>query len=329
MICEEYVCNRDSTELSRFLLSSDNSSLFHHQDFFSYKDLIPPNISPHHLIIRRKKSIVSYIPGAIKEEGDRRFYESPIFASCGGFVLPPKKPRATRYKFVDEIVDCWLDSLSPYNSVIVRPPHQFYSRSGLQDAEALEFILRSKGFSEDQVELGLVVKLPELTKNGIHPVARREAAKALERGFSLSLENGVSESVFSLVLEQHSKRGIMPTHSLEELRRIEHLFPGSIVSVVCRGPKSAPGLAGVAVLFRLSETLLNLFYSATSDYARHIDIGSFIYRGLLDYAVTSSYQVVDLGISTFGTLPHHDLIFFKEKFGAVPYLRRTFTLSRN
>lgn len=329
MICQEYDCDRDATELSRFFLSSDNYSLFHHQDFFSYKDLIPPNISSHHLIIRKKKSIVSYIPGAIKKKGDRRLYESPIFASCGGFVLPPKKPRATRYKFIDEIVDCWLDSLSPYDSVLVRPPHQFYSRSGLQDADALEFVLRSKGFSEDHIELGLVVKLAEFTKNGIHPVARREATKTSEMGFSLSFERGVSDSAFSLLLDQHSKRGIKPTHSIEELHRIEQLFPGSIVSVVCTGPKSNPGLAGVAVLFRLSDTLLNLFYSATSDYARHIDVGSFIYRGLLDYAVASSYKAVDFGISTFGTLPHHDLIFFKEKFGAVPYLRRTFTLSRH
>ena len=65
----------------RFVLESNNGTMFHTQKFFDYHQ--PGRFKFDHLIFTRKGNIFALLPGTIRDDG---VFESPVGASYGSFV---------------------------------------------------------------------------------------------------------------------------------------------------------------------------------------------------------------------------------------------------
>ena len=82
----------------RFVLQSNNGTMFHLQRFLDYH--APEKFRFHHLLFVEKGKIVAVLPGRFKDG----IFESPIGASYGSIVIDD-----IPFARVMELVSCFLD----------------------------------------------------------------------------------------------------------------------------------------------------------------------------------------------------------------------------
>lgn len=310
----------EDAELKKFLIEkSDNGSLFHRPRFLSYHATSKfLNITPVQFKFYKNNNLIGYINGAFYKTGNDKCFVSPFASSYGGFVLDD-----LTFGVIEEIINILIEELKKDCQIIkIGTTPNFLSKSN--KSSYLDYLLLSKGFITCKADIIMIHELnnEDFLVKHIDRKTFTELKQALfKQPLRLEVINGVDEQAYNLLNESQNRLGSKPTHTYEELIRIEELIEGTVKTF-----KSFVGdifLSGI-IAFHINNQVLNTFYIFDNIQGRSFKANHFLYYHLLVNAFKMGYKYVDFGASTFGWIPNYHLIAFKEKFVTKPFLRNTY-----
>lgn len=307
-------------EVRQFLtLDAANATLYHFPDFLNYHGDKFPDARRVQLSVRKDNKLMAFMPGAIRETDGRRIFISPFAASYGGWAFR----RGLIFSEIEEVIHQSLDCLRlECDGVRITPPCEIHAED--RNQALIEYLLLGKGFQISRSEVVLSHRTGHSSQllERLDSTARRAVKQPLfQHQLELRVTPGMDSLAYGMMSETQSRLGGVPTHTLEEVERIEATLPGTVITFMAW--KDGIPLAGITA-FRVNSRVLNTFYIYDSAEGRPFKANHFIYYKVIEYAGENGYAFADFGPSTFGWEPNRSLIGFKEKFANEPYLRHTF-----
>jgi lipid II:glycine glycyltransferase (peptidoglycan interpeptide bridge formation enzyme) len=133
-------------------------------------------------------------------------------------------------------------------------------------------------------------------------------------------------SAFWKILEERlqGKYSVAPVHSLEEITLLKSRFPENI-KLFCVADNNGEILGGV-VLF-ITDNVVHMQYSATTDKGRRISALDYLYEELINNRFAGK-EYFDFGISVEdgGRYLNSGLIAYKERLGGRAVVYDTYTI---
>jgi len=297
-----------------FVLNSNNGTLFHLQRFLKYHSRSFPW---HHLLFLRKGEIQAVLPAARMGS----VLESPIGASYGSFVTLDLS-----FESALELVDTFSDycrSLAIERTLLTPPP--FIYQSVL--SQNIDYALAYRGFGFDKHYISHAIPLSgQDFFRTFQATARRYVRKYLrEREITVELSDDL-DAFYPILIDNKSRHDVVPTHSLDELRKLKRLFPDRLVLfLVRRGKKPIAG----SLVFVCNTRVALCFYNMLLYEFEHLNPIHAVMYEVVTWASRQGFSWLDIGVSQDTKAdnqmtPAMSLIRFKEKFGARGILRSTF-----
>jgi len=302
-------------EWEKFIDLSSNGTIFHKQSFLEYhrKD----KFSFNHLMIYKNDKLISIIPGAII--GD--MFKSPVGASFGGFVIK----KNVGIEEADGIIKAFVQycAKNGVKEVYITPPMQIYYETF---NEAIEYSLNYNHFVQISCLYSSVIDFAKIKdKKNLPKNTRYCVNKAIRDGITI-VESKNFEKAYPILLKNKEKFDVKPTHTLEELKKIDKLNPNSIVLLLAYY-KNKP-IAGL-VLFVANKNSVLVFYSMHLYEYRKLFAMDCLVEHAIKWCNKKGFKYLDYGVSadTFCNDPMEpswSLIQFKESVGANGCMRKTF-----
>jgi len=311
----------ENTRLKNFILhDSDNGTLFHRPLFLQYHDKSKfRGTDPVRLSFHKKGKLVAFIAGAVQHTENEKRFSSPFGSSYGGLVFH----KDLSFKEIEDVYFELLNYLQKeYTHLKISSTPSFQSKTG--KSQYVEHILLNKGFMVTKSDIILVheldseEKLPERIDKKTFTELKQPLFKNKLR---LEIASGVDEETYRLLLSSQERLQSIPTHTHNELLRIEELIPGTVKTFKAYSDDNY--VAGI-ITFHLNNSILSTFYVFDTMEGRNLKANHFTYFNVAKTAFENNYKYLDFGASSFGWLPNYPLISFKEKFDGKPFLRNTF-----
>ena len=312
---------QEDEKLTDFIMNiSDNGTVFHRPLFLQYHGQEKfQNIQPVKIIFREEEKMLACISGAVEFCDERKSFISPFGSSYGGLVYHSD----LTFKEIEEIYFLLLEHLQKeYDHFKLSSSPFFQSRTG--KALYVDHILLSKGFTITKSDIVLVhpldhaEKLPARIDKKLFAQLKQPLYKKKLRIERIS---GPDPEAFELLLASQARFQAKPTHSFEELMKIEELVPGTVQTFKSYlGEKLVSGI----ITFHVNKDILLNFYVFDSLEGRELKANHFTYYNVAVYAHEQDYKYLDFGPSSFGWNPNYPLIYFKERFDGRPFLRNIF-----
>jgi hypothetical protein len=308
-----------------FVEDSMNGTRFHLQQFLAYH---PANrFEFHHLLFFREDRLVAVLPAGSRDGGQT--LESPLGASYGSFV--------TKDITAQESLD------------VVQAFEDYVRRTGIRDVyltsapviyspiltQNLDFALLYRGYAYQRHYISHAI---DLTKHDgrpadrFHPVARKNIRHVLRTAHDLTVEESTPETIvrmleefYPILLENKAKYSAKPTHTLEELLRLNELVPDLMKLFLVRVANEP--IAG-SLLFLANDRVSLIFYHMLRyAYQEYKPIYLLMDR-VTAWSKEQGYAFVDIGVSQDTSdenpmTPALSLIHFKERFDSRGVLRST------
>jgi hypothetical protein len=311
----------ESSTLRDFILQeSDNGTLFHRPLFLQYHaDNKFQNTVPIKICFYKKGKLVAFIAGAAQHgDGEKKFI-SPFASSYGGLVFHS----ALSFKEIEDVYVELVNYLEKeYSHIIISSSPSFQSQTG--KSQYIDHILLNKGFIITKSDIILVHEVgpEEKFPLRIDKKTLTELKQPLYKNkLRLEIIKGVDEESYRHLLTSQERLLSKPTHTLEELIRIEDLLPGTVQTFKAYSDDSF--VAGI-ITFRLNNNIISTFYVFDTPEGRSLKANHFNYYKVAKNAFENNFKFLDFGASSFGWRPNYHLISFKEKFDGKPFLRHIF-----
>jgi len=311
----------ENEPLSEFILrDSDNGTLFQRPRFLQYHGRNKfRNTDPIKICFFKKGKLVALITGAVQSDTGEKKFISPFGSSYGGLVFH----HALSFKEIEDIYSALIIYLErEYSHVILSSSPFFHSQTG--KSQYIDHILLNKGFTITKSDIILVHRVGPEEKFPLR-IDKKTLTELKQPLFKnkLRLEtiNGVDDESYRLLLASQERLLGTPTHTHEELLRIENLIPGTVQTFKAY---SGAGLASGIITFRLNNNILSTFYVFDTPEGRNLKSNHFTYYHVAKSAFENNFKFLDFGSASFGWLPNYHLINFKEKFDGKPFLRHRF-----
>ena len=299
----------------KFVEESNNGTLFHLQRFFGYHT--PEKFTFNHLIFLEKGKIVALLPGAMV--GDK--FESPIGASYGSIVT-----KDIKFNKALELVTALLD-YGKENGIkefeLTAAPVVYEDKPN----QNLDFAMLWLGFSYSLHYISSAIKLDKDNDiiSRFQPTIRRNIRKSLSNAEIKVEINNRYDQFYPILLNNKARHDVKPTHTFEELLRLEKLLPESIKLFMIYY-KDIP-IAG-SLMFFVNRTCALCFYNMLNYEYEHLKPIHRIMYEVVKYSTENGYSYVDIGVSQDTKAenpmtPSLGLIDFKEKFDAKTVMRNT------
>lgn len=300
----------------KFVLNSNNGTMFHLQKFFDYHP--KGRFNWHHLLFMDKKEIVAVLPGA--KMGST--FESPIGASYGSIVT-----NVIPFVKALELVDAFSEYCreKSFERAVLTPPPFIYQKLISQN---LDYALAYRGFSYDKhyISHSIPLNAGDDILATFQATARRYIHKNL-REQSLRVEiNNDYEAFYPILVKNKARHGVTPTHTLDELLRLKKLLPNNLeLFLVYKGEKPIAG----SLMFACNDQVALCFYNMLLyEYEQYNPIHIVMYE-VSKWAVERGFTWIDIGVSQDTKAenpmtPSMNLIRFKEHFNSHGILRSTF-----
>ena len=300
----------------RFVLESNNGTMFHLQKFFDYHT--PGKFKFDHLIFLEKGEIKALLPGTLTKNG---LFESPVGASYGSIVTGDIKFGETM-----EIVSTLLTyaKANNYKELMLTAAPMIYETYQNQN---LDFAMLWQGFSFSLHYISSAIKLDKERDiiSRFSPTIRRNVRKTIKE-FDLKVEiNERYDEFYPILIENKSRHNVKPTHSYEDLMKLKELMPDRLkLFMVYYQDKPIGG----SLMFYPNKNVALCFYNMLLyDYAEYKPIQRVMYEVVKD-STENGYKYVDIGVSQDTKAdnpmtPSMSLIEFKEKFDAKTIMRNT------
>lgn len=301
-----------------FVLESNNGTMFHLQKFFDYH--APEKFNFNHLIFLENDEIVALLPGAMI--GNK--FESPIGASYGSIVTQDIK-----FNKALEIISALLD-YAKQNGIkefeLTAAPVVYENKPN----QNLDFAMLWLGFNYSLHYISSAIKLNKDHDiiSRFQPTVRRNIRKTF-RNSDIHVEiNHRYDQFYPILLENKARHEVKPTHSLEELLKLEELLPENIKLFIVYY-KDIP-IAG-SLMFFVNRTCALCFYNMLDYNYEYLKPIHRIMYEVVKYSTDNGYSYVDIGVSQDTKAenpmtPSLGLIDFKEKFDAKTVMRNTLSI---
>lgn len=302
----------------RFVLESNNGTMFHLQKFFDYHT--PGKFKFDHLIFVEKGNIKALLPGTVTKEN---IFESPVGASYGSIVTKD-------IKFADtmEVVSALIDHAKKNNfkEIVLTAAPMIYENHPNQN---LDFAMLWQGFNYSLHYISSAIKLDKNSDilERFSPTIRRNIRKTI-KDFNLRVEiNERYDEFYPILIENKNRHNVKPTHSFDDLIKLKELMPDKLkLFMVYLEDKPIGG----SLMFYPNKNVALCFYNMLLyDYAEYKPIQRVMYEVVKD-STENGYGYVDIGVSQDTKAenpmtPSMHLIEFKEKFDAKTIMRNTLT----
>jgi len=286
---------------------SENGTIFHLQKFLSYH----PKGRFHDcsvLIKNKKKKIVAVFPSAI----EKKVIISHPGSTYGGIVIK-------KYLKLQEIEEI-------YKAII-----KFYSKKGFLEF-GLKIIISENFFrSNDKIELFLLNSGMKLLSKEISVVIdvddffqykgmRRTTKQIIKSDRLQELEHDkflIATSIeqkkqaYNLIYNNlKNKYNKNPTHSFDELMKLEEKFPDSVYFFIIERKME---IVSTYVCFQLNKDVMHTFYIAKSkNRGTVVDVGLILY--IMEYLKKKNIKFFNFGISSREKLIKYWIHNYKEQF---------------
>lgn len=300
----------------RFVDTSNNGTVFHKQIFFDYHT--PGKFSYNHLIILERGNIKAVLPGRIMPDG---YFESPIGASYGSLVTGD-----IRFAEALDMIDLLIafGKEKGFKGYILTSAPDIYERTRNQ---SLDFAMLWRGFRYDLHYISSCIKLDpsEDFLEKFAPTTRRNIRKTFKEGWLDVEVNEKFDEFYPILIENKARHNVKPTHSLEDIYRINELMPG-MMKLFMVYHKSNP--IGGSLMFNTNKQVTLCFYNMLKYEYDHMKPIQRVMYEVVKWATESGYKYVDIGVSqdtkaANPMTPSMNLIEFKEKFDARTVMRNT------
>ena len=309
-------CSDNKQEWETFVSNSNNGTMFHLQKFLDYHTIGKFDFTNY--IIKYKDKIVAVLPGAYKE--NNTIYWSPVGSSYGSFVT-----NDIPFELALNIVDAMLYFFKQQGTkeLFLIPPPLIYNTIFNQHIE-YAMLYRKFDFEYHYISHAL-----ELSNNFRQKYQKRAATmiRKLKRNNELQIiENKDYINFYPILVKNKQKHNATPTHSLNDLIKLEQLVPERL-KLFMAYYKGIP--VGGHLLFIANKNVSLCFYNAMDSNYDYLNIGYFLVDYAIEWSVKNGFKWYDIGVSQDTSsenpmTPSLSLIYFKEKFGARGIFRSTF-----
>src|SRR3972149_5575352 len=305
---------RWSDAWDRFVLQSNNGTIFHLQCFLDYHRERSVNLAP--LLLLGGKTLGPLPPA--RATGST--LESPVGASYGSFVTGD-----VSFSAALDLVDVFSEYCRSANieRTLLTPPPSIYQRIHTQN---IDYALAYRGFTYDKHYISHAIEIQDSDLiSTFQPTARRYVRKYIREG---ALQIGLSDdldSFYPILIKNKQKHGVLPTHSLEELKRLKQMFPDRILLFLVQYKKKP--IAG-SLLFVCNPQVILCFYNMLLYEFEHFHPIHAVMYEALRWTRNRQFRWFDVGVSQDThaedqMTPAMSLIRFKEQFNARGILRST------
>jgi hypothetical protein len=231
----------------RFVLESNNGTMFQLQRFLSYHE--EGRFNWQHLLFLDRKEIVAVLPGATMGST----FESPIGASYGSFVTGDID-FATSLELVDVFSDYCREK--QFERALLTPPPFIYQNVISQN---IDYALAYRGFAYDKHYISHAIRLDHRDfLASFQSTARRYIHKHLrEQNLRVEMSDDY-EAFYPILVKNKARHGVKPTHTLDELLRLKKLLPDNLtLFLVYKGSKPIAG----SLMFACNRQVVLCFYN--------------------------------------------------------------------
>jgi lipid II:glycine glycyltransferase (peptidoglycan interpeptide bridge formation enzyme) len=268
-------------------------------------------------MIYKNDKLISIIPGAV--QGDA--FKSPTGASFGGFVVE----KDIGIEDVDNIVKTFIKycAANLIKEIYLTPPMQIYYDTW---NESVEYSLHYNHFVQISSLYSSVIDFSRIrSKEDLDIKTRYNINKSHKMGVRIQ-ESKDFDSFYPILLKNKEKFDVKPTHTLEELKKIDRLNPDSMILFMAYY-KETP-IAGQLLFIANKNCILNFYTMHLYEY-RNLYSVSYLVEQAIKWCCEKKYKYLDYGVSadTFcidPMEPSWSLIQFKESMGANGCQRKTY-----
>lgn len=324
----EYVEETHKALWDAFVLRSMNGTAFHLQQFLAYHPA--GKFDFHHLLFFDRDRLVAVLPGGFSK--DHKNFESPMGASYGSFVvedIDAATALAIVWAFEDHIEALGVQEVFLTSAPVLYQPVL---------SQNLDFALLYCGYAYQRHYISHITQLPENSDpaEAFDPIAKRYIRRAKTHYPGVTIEEvtpanfeSALEEFYPIIVSNKARRDAKPTHSLDDLKKLNALLPELIKLWLLR--LDGELIAGSLIFLPNKRVPLSFYPMMRYEFSdvRPIYLLSEV---MMRWAQTNGYRYFDLGVSQDTSdenpmTPALPLIDFKEKFNSRGILRSTLSKS--
>ena len=314
---KRYQKNLES-EWDKFVLNSNNGTLFHYRNFLNYHQ--KRSFCDHSLLFYWKNKLCAILPAAEDITNGKKIYYSHPGASFGGMVY--EKPS---FEIFQQIILSFEEYLkeNQFNEIFLVQTPVLY---GEFFDESIDYLLRWNKYKTDEMYISSTIDLSGNPHDRLNSRKQRYLNKLdLSENFRLEW-NDDYESFYPILVENKAKHGVTPTHSLNELLDLKKRFP-DLLSLLMLYENNIP--IGGTLNFTANNKVAIIFYNMIRHEFANKQPSLIQISETIRWAKESGFKWLDFGVSqksdgTHLLAPHLSLIKFKEQFGATGMIRRAY-----
>ena len=311
--------NQNESPWDKFVLSSNNGTLFHLRKFLNYHP--QDRFQDHSILIEKKQKLFSVLPAAELIVDGKRILVSHPGSTVGSFVVPENLSIADAMSMSKALVSYVKEN--NFSGIRITLPPTLYQR---RLSNYMDFSFFKQGFTYSKRDVTSILFLEDnLDKNlaKFKSSHLRAVRNAQEKGVNVRQSNDFDS--FYHILEQNLKirHDVSPTHTLAELKNIHALFPDR-VNLFAAYVKDVM-VAGV-VNFIVNDHVVLAFYISHDEAYQEFRAVNLLFYSIFDWAIQQGFRIYDFGTFTVNEEPNMGLGRFKESFGASGIFRDTIEL---
>ena len=209
-----------------FVPKTNNGTLFHLRSFLNYH----PNsrFNDHSILVRKKGKLFSLFPAVEQIIAGKKILFSHPGATVGSFSLPENLSIADALCLGEQLIK--YAKGKKFQSIKINLPPNLYQR---RLSNYMEYSFFKHGFKYTKREITSILfleKTIEKTKKKFRPSHLRAVRKAKEKNIIVKESQDIE--AFYTILKNNLKirHGVIPTHTLKELKQLFNLFNHDIES---------------------------------------------------------------------------------------------------
>lgn len=306
-------------EWDLFIEQANNGTIFHKRAFLNYHP--PDRFIDDSLLFYKEGRLLSVLPAARRHGDQEKILVSHPGASFGSFVVRNNLSLRDADSLI-RLLKKYADSEHYGGLDLTLPPVVYLHRP----SNYIDFALYQAGFRYRKREVSSVIPLDvaeEQVLDLFKPEARRAVRRAQKLGVAVKQDTDFAAFYAILQKNLRMRHNVVPTHTLEELLEISHIFPEAVKLFAAYAENRM--VAGI-VLFSANRKTTLAFYISHDETCQQYRAVNLLFYEVFRWCIRHGYNFLDFGIFTLNMAPNWGLARFKESFGAQGVFRDSFRL---
>ena len=319
----------DETDFSRWdrfvMQDSVNGTFLQTRNFLNYH--AEGRFEDNSLIFAKGTNIVAVIPAHIIECDGQKQFVSHRGSTYGGIVLGKQFTKLANIEAVFEAFHQYVLEHG-IDTVQLKMTGDIYAGEA---GNALEYYFFLHGYTMS-CEMGYYVdfdKYHEDTVSNFTASRRRHYNSSLQNNliFKQIVADNEIHDFYHVLCDNQKKFNKAPVHSFDELLDLKHNRLHDLVQFY--GVYSGDEIIAGSMVFYFGQQVFHTQYLACRQDKTETHANEFLYKNLIDEAKRNGFAKLSFGTSTLdgGKVLNKTLAQFKEGFGTLPYVNRTYRKS--